>query len=105
MLLKQLQSSMELAQNMLGDVPSLNMYDRRVSRAPPQCTTALRLRVTSFPNISDAFEEMPPEMAGLIPDEWRWYYAFADDYLLMAVGNQELIKMNLDHKAGASNCT
>ena len=101
MLLKQLQSSMELVQNMLGDVPSLNMYTGAY-QGHSTMHNGVEIKSYVFPNISHAFGEMPPEMTGLIPDEWRWYYAFADDYLLMAVGNQELIKMNLDHKAGVA---
>lgn len=99
MLLKQLQSSMELVQNMIGDVPSISMYDG-AHQGESIMHNGVEIKSYVFPNISDAFGEMPPEMAGLIPNEWRWYYAFTDDYLLMSVGSQDLIKMNLDHKAG-----
>ena len=99
MLLKQLQSSMELARNMMGDVPSLDMYEG-AHQGEPTMHNGVEIKSYIFPNFGDALGEMPSEVAGMMPDEWRWYYAFADGYLLMAIGSQELIKMNLDNKAG-----
>lgn len=98
-LLKQMQTSMEFAQKMMGDVPSLNMYEG-AHQGESTMHNGVEIKSYIFPNFGDALGEMPPEAAGLMPDEWRWYYAFSDGQLLMATGSQELITMSLDNKAG-----
>ena len=101
-LIKQLQDSMELMRGMMGDVvPNLEMY-RDAHHGEATVYNGVEIKSYVFPNFGAAFGEMPPEAAGLMPNEWRWYYAFADGYLLMAVGSQELIKTNLDNRAGVS---
>ena len=98
-LLKQLQTSMELARKMMGDVPSLDMYEG-AHQGESTMHNGVEIKSYIFPNFGGALGEMPPEAAGLMPDEWHWYYAFSDDQLLMAMGSQELIKMSLDNRAG-----
>lgn len=98
-LLKQLQTAMEFAEKMIGDVPSLAMYEGAY-QGHSTMHNGVEIKSYIFPNFGAALGEMPPEAAGLMPDEWHWYYAFADDQLLMAIGNQELITMSLDNKAG-----
>ena len=98
-LLKQLQTAMEFAEKMIGDVPSLAMYEGAY-QGHSTMHNGVEIKSYIFPNFGAALGEMPPEAAGLMPDEWHWYYAFADDQLLMAIGNHELITMSLDNKAG-----
>ena len=98
-LLKQLQTAMEFAEKMIGDVPSLAMYEGAY-QGHSTMHNGVEIKSYIFPNFGAALGEMPPEAAGLMPDEWHWYYAFADDQLLMAIGSQELITMSLDNKAG-----
>jgi hypothetical protein len=98
-LLKQLQTSMEFARKMMGDVPSLDMYEG-AHQGESMMHNGVEIKSYIFPNFGGALGEMPPEAAGLMPDEWHWYYAFSDDQLLMAMGSQELIKMSLDNRAG-----
>ena len=98
-LLKQLQTSMEFAQKMVGDVPSLNMYEG-AHQGESTMHNGVEIKSYIFPNFGAVLGEMPPEAAGLMPDEWHWYYAFADDQLLMAIGSKELITMSLDNSAG-----
>ena len=98
-LLKQLQTSMEFAEKMIGDVPSLAMYEGAY-QGHSTMHNGVEIKSYVFPNFGAVLGEMPPEAAGLMPDEWHWYYAFADDQLLMAIGSQELITMSLDNKAG-----
>ena len=98
-LLKQLQISMELAQKMVGDVPSLSMYEG-AHQGESTMHNGVEIKSYIFPNFGAILGEMPPEAAGLMPDEWHWYYAFANDQLLMAIGSKELIRMSLDNSAG-----
>ena len=98
-LLKQLETSMEFAQKMVGDVPSLSMYEG-AHQGESTMHNGVEIKSYIFPNFGAVLGEMPPEAAGLMPDEWHWYYAFTDDQLLMAIGSQELITMSLDNKAG-----
>ena len=98
-LLKQLKTSMEFAQKMIGDVPSLGMYEG-AHQGESTMHNGVEIKSYIFPNFGAVLGEMPPEAAGLMPDEWHWYYAFADDQLLMAIGSQELIRMSLDNKEG-----
>lgn len=98
-LLKQMQTSMEFAQKMVGDVPSVNMYEG-AHQGETTMHNGVEIKSYIFPNFGAALGAMPPEAAGLMPDEWHWYYAFSDGQLLMAIGNRELITMSLDNSAG-----
>lgn len=99
-LIKQLQDSMEVVQNMMGDVvPNLDMY-RDAHHGEPTMHNGVEIKSYVFPNFSAAFGEMPPQAAGLMPSEWHWYYAFIDGYLLMTIGSEELMKTALDNRAG-----
>ena len=98
-LIKQLQDSMEVMKNMMGDIPSLNIYSDGY-QGESIMHNGIEIKSYVFPNFGEIFGEIPPEATGLMPNGWRWYYAFADGYLLMAIGSQELIKMNLDNRAG-----
>ena len=99
-LIKQLQDSMELAQSMMGDaVPNLEMY-RDAHHGESTMHNGVEIKSYVFPNFGAGFGEMPPQVAGLMPNEWHWYYAFTDGYLLMAIGSEELMKTVLDNRAG-----
>ena len=99
-LIKQLQDSMELAQSMMGDaVPNLEMY-RDAHHGESTMHNGVEIKSYVFPNFSAGFGEMPPQVAGLMPNEWHWYYAFTDGYLFMAIGSEALIKTVLDNRAG-----
>lgn len=101
-LIKQLQDSMEVVQSMMGDdVPNFDMY-RDAHQGEPTVHNGVEIKSYIFPNFGVAFGEMPSEVAALMPNELRWYYAFTDGYLLMAIGSQELVKAALDNKAGVS---
>ena len=104
-LIKQLQDSMELAQSMMGDAaPSLEMY-RDAHHGEPTMHNGVEIKSYVFPNFGTGFGEVPSEVAGLMPSEWHWYYAFTDGYLLMAIGNEELMKAALDNKAGVGTAS
>ena len=97
-LLKQLQDSMALARNMMGDVANLDMYEG-AHPGEPMMHNGVEIKSYVFPNFGSAFGTMPPEAAGLMPNEWHWYYAITDDHLFMAMGSPELLKINLDNRA------
>lgn len=98
-LMKQLQDSMKIVQNMMGDaVPNLEMY-RDAHHGESTLHNGVEIKSYVFPNFSAGFGEMPPQAAGLVPSEWHWYYAFTDGYLLMTTGSAELMKMVLDNRA------
>lgn len=98
-LLKQLQGSMALARNMVGDSANLDMY-KGAYPGEPMMHNGVEIKSYVFPNFGSAFGTMPPEAAGLMPQEWHWYYALTDDNLFMVMGNPELLKINLDNKEG-----
>ena len=99
-LIKQLQDSMKVVQNIMGDaVPNLEMY-RDAHHGESTMHNDVEIKSYVFPNFSAAFGELPPQAAGLVPSEWHWYYAFTDGYLLMTTGSEELMKMVLDNRAG-----
>ena len=99
-LIKQLQDSMKVVQNIMGDaVPNLEMY-RDAHHGESTMHNDIEIKSYVFPNFSAAFGELPPQAAGLVPSEWHWYYAFTDGYLLMTTGSEELMKMVLDNRAG-----
>ena len=97
-LLKQLQDSMTLARNMMGDVANLDMYEG-AHPGEPMMHNGVEIKSYVFPNFGSAFGAMPPEAAGLMPNEWHWYYAITDDHLFLATGSPELLKINLDNRA------
>ena len=97
-LLKQLQDSMALARNMMGDVANLDMYEG-AHPGEPMMHNGVEIKSYVFPNFGSAFGTMPPEAAGLMPNEWHWYYAITDDHLFLAMGSPELLKINLDNRA------
>ena len=97
-LLKQLQDSMALVRNMMGDVANLDMYEG-AHPGEPMMHNGVEIKSYVFPNFGSAFGTMPPEAAGLMPNEWHWYYAITDDHLFMAMGSPELLKINLDNRA------
>lgn len=101
-LLKQLQDAMALAQNMMGDGAHLNMYEGAY-QGTPMMHNDVEIKSYVFPNFGSAFGTMPPEAAGLLPNEWHWYYAITDAHLFMVMGSEELMKMALDSRSGVGS--
>ncbi len=97
-LLKQLQDSMALVRNMMGDVANLDMYEG-AHPGEPMMHNGVEIKSYVFPNFGSAFGTMPPEAAGLMPNEWHWYYAITDDHLFLVMGSPDLLKINLDNRA------
>lgn len=98
-LLKQLQDSMALARNIMGDGVHLDMYEG-AHQGTPIMHNGVEIKSYVFPNFGSALGTMPSEAAELMPNEWHWYYAITDDHLFMVMGTAELMKMALDNRSG-----
>ena len=98
-LLKQLQDSMALARNMMGEGAHLDMYEGAYQGAPI-IHNGVEIKSYVFPNFGSALGTMPSEAAELMPNEWHWYYTITDDHLFMVMGAAELMKMALDNRSG-----
>lgn len=102
-LLKQLQDTMEAMQGLMDieSSPGFGMYEG-AHPGEPTSHNGVEIKSYVFPNFGASFGDMPPEMAGILPDVWRWSYAFADGQLLMAIGSDALIRTALDNRAGVA---
>ncbi|MCY3741578.1 MAG: DUF3352 domain-containing protein [Candidatus Poribacteria bacterium] len=99
MFLEQLRNTMQIMQEMIGNMPQLGMYDG-AHAGQPLMHNDVEIKSYIFPNFGSVFGEMPPEAAVMIPQEWHWYYAFHEDQLFFAIGGSDLLKAALDRKAG-----
>ena len=105
MFLEQLRNTMQIMRGVIGDMgigdvpPQLAIYDG-AHAGPPLMHNDVKIKSYVFPNFGSVFEEVPPETAGLFPQEWHWYYAFHEDQLFFAIGSADLIKAALDRKSG-----
>ena len=93
-----LQKTMQIMQNIMGDMPQLSMYDG-VYVGDPIMHNDVEIKTLVFPNFGAVFVDMPPETVNLIPQEWQWSYAFSEGHLFFGVGGPELVKAALDSKA------
>ncbi len=99
MFLEQLRNTMQIMQEMIGNMPQLGMYDG-AHAGQPLMHNDVEIKSYVFRNFGSVFGEMPPEGAAMLPQEWHWYYAFHEDQLFFAIGGSDLIKAALDRKAG-----
>ncbi|MDE0685076.1 MAG: DUF3352 domain-containing protein, partial [Candidatus Poribacteria bacterium] len=99
MFLEQLRNTMQIMQEMIGNMPQLGMYDG-AHAGQPLMHNDVEIKSYVFPNFGSVFCEMPPVAAVMIPQEWHWYYAFHEDQLFFAIGGSDLLKAALDRKVG-----
>ena len=99
MFLEQFHLTMRIMREVMGNTPGLNIYDGAHAGASLMHND-VEIKSYIFPNFGSVFEQVPPEAAGLFPQEWQWYYAFHEDQLFFATGSAELIKAALDRKSG-----
>ena len=97
--LEQLQNTVKLIQDTVGDMPQLNMYDGAHLDAP-MTHNGIEIKTFVFPNFSSVFQDMPAPTSSMMPQEWKWSYAFHENHLLLAIGGPELIKTALDRQMG-----
>ena len=98
MFLEQFHTIMRLIRERVGDLPQLGIYDG-AHPGPSLLYNDVEIKSFVFPNFGSVFEELPPEAAPLVPEEWQWYYAFHENQLFLAIGSAELIKAALDRKS------
>ena len=99
MFLEQMTNTMQVMRDAIGNSPGLNIYDG-AHTGDSVMHNDVEIKSYTFPNFGSAFEQVPPEAAGMFPQEWHWYYAFHEDRLLFSIGSVELIKAVLDRKSG-----
>lgn len=100
--LEQMATTMRVMRDAIGDSPGLNIYDGAHS-GDSLMHNDVEIKSYVFPNFGSIFEQVPPEAAGMFPQEWHWYYAFHEDQLLFCIGSAELIKAALDRKSGMAD--
>ena len=98
-LLEQIRNSVQIMREAIGNSPGLDMYDGAHAGASVMHND-VEIKNYTFPNFGSVFGQVPPEAAGMFPEEWHWYYAFHEDQLFFAMGSAELIKAALDRKSG-----
>ena len=97
--LDQFDTTMRIMRDVFGDSPGLNIYDG-AHAGDSIMHNDVEIKSYVFPNFGSAFEQVPPEIIGIFPMEWQWYYAFHEDQLFFCMGSAELIKAALDRKSG-----
>jgi len=97
--LEQLRNTMQIMRGTVGDMPQWGLYDG-AHAGQPLMHNDVEIKSYVFPNFGTVFGEMPPEVVGMFPQEWHWYYAFHEDQLFVAIGGSDLIKAALDRKSG-----
>ena len=95
--LEQLQNSMRIVKESVGDMAQLNMYDGAHS-GTPIVHNGVEIKSYIFPNFGTILENMPSQASNLMPKEWVWSYAFHEGQLFLAIGGPELIKTTLDQQ-------
>ena len=98
--LEQLQNTMKVVEGTIGDVPQLRMYDG-AHLSTPMMHNGVEIQTFVFPNFGAILEDTPSPASELLPQEWKWSFAFHENQLLLAIGGPELIKTKLDQQAEA----
>ena len=89
-----------LIQAMGADQEFAGMYSD-VSAGPPEIYNGVEIKSYILPNINNLFAELPPEIAGVAPEQWNIYYAISGGKMLYAMaGNAQPVKNALDRMGG-----
>ncbi len=99
MFLEQITTTMRVMRQAIGDSPGLSAYDG-AQAGDSLMHNEVEIKSYVFPNFGSAFEQVPPEAAGMFPQEWHWYYTFHEGQLFFSMGSAEMIKAALDRKSG-----
>ena len=84
----------------MGAVEASGMYEG-ASAGPSEMYNGVEIKSYALPNIVSAFAELPPEMQGLAPLQWGFYYVVKGGKLILSMsGNAQPIKDALDLMAG-----
>ena len=96
--LTQVKKLADLLQKNVEDVPQLSMFDG-VHYGNAIVHNEAEIKTIIFPNFGDAFIDVDPNAAMLLPQEWQWSYAFSDGLMYFGLGGPQQIQDALDSKA------
>ena len=96
--LTQIEKIVKLLQENIEDVPQLSMFDE-VHYGNSIVHNEVEIKNIVFPNFGDAFIDVDPNTAMLLPQEWQWSYAFSDGRFYFGIGGPQQIQDALDSKA------
>ena len=99
--LTQVEKLAGLLQENIDDVPQLSMFDGALYDNAIVHNEA-EIKTIVFPNFGDAFIDIDPNAAMLLPQEWQWSYAFSDGLMYFGLGGPQQIQNALDSKARIS---
>lgn len=96
--LSQIKRLIDLLQENIEDVPQLSMFDG-VEYVNSIVHNEVEIKNIVFPNIGNAFIDVDPSAAMMLPQELQWSYAFSDGLFYFSVGGPQQIQAALDSKA------
>lgn len=96
--LTQVKKLADLLQENVEDVPQLSMFDG-VHYGNAIVHNEAEIKTIIFPNFGDAFIDVDPNAAMILPQEWQWSYAFSDGRFYFGLGGPQQIQDALDSKA------
>lgn len=100
--LEQIQNSVEMMRDVVGDMPQLGMYDG-AHPGTPIIHNGVEIKSYVFPNFGAVLGDMPESISSVVPEAWEWHYAFHENQLFLAIGGPELIKTTLDLQTGTGD--
>ena len=93
--LKQMQNSVQIMRDSMGDSPQFRIYDG-ATFGNPIMHNDVEIKTLLFPNFGTAFADTPPDFAMFLPDEWSISYAISDGLLYLGFGGAQQIQATLD---------
>lgn len=94
----QIEKIVELIQKNIEDAPQLSMFDG-IQYGNSIMLNEVEIKSIVFPNFGDAFIDVDPQAAMMLPQEWQWSYTFANGYFYFNLGSPQQIQAALDSKA------
>ena len=96
--LTHIEKIVKLLQENIEDVPQLSMFNE-LHYGNSIVHNEVEIKTIVFPNFGDAFIDVEPNAAMLMPQEWQWSYAFSDKRFYFGIGGPQQIQAALDSKA------
>lgn len=99
--LEQFGNIIKLLHDTADDPVSLSMFED-IDFGPSIVHNEVEIKNIIFPNFGEAFIDIEPEVAILMPQEWQWSYAFSNNQFYFCFGGEQQIISALDSKAKIS---
>lgn len=92
----------QAARTYMDEVFSAHLHEGGVYAGKSMMHNRVEIKSYIFPDVTEQLpDEFPEELAGLMPTELHWYYAFTEGQLLFATGTgPESIQMALERRIG-----